>query len=130
MPSEVEAEIRSRDPDAPSREYPYATLFRQLRDKMRDPPASPPPIDRFGRGEAAAIALARHLGEPILINEHRAARHAVDLGLQVVFVADVILTLRALDVISKRAARRKLDLIAPITARPIVLEARRVIDAL
>jgi hypothetical protein len=45
-------------------------------------------------------------------------------------VPAVIVALRARDVIGERAARRKLALIEPITAREIVEEARRALAAL
>jgi hypothetical protein len=131
VPRAVEAEIRARDPAIPSREYPYATLFRHLRGQMADPPVdAPPPLTVFGPGEAEAISLAGHLHAPLLVNERPAAQFAERQGITVVSVPSVIITLRALGVISRRAARRKLDLIEPITAREIVREARLTLDAL
>lgn len=131
VPRAVEAEIRAVQADAPRREYPYATLFRLLRDKMVDPPRdAPAPLSRFGAGEAAAIPLAQSLGAHLLINERPASAYAVSLGLIVVRVSDVVVALRLRDVISDRAARRKLDLIAQNTAHEPVAEARRVLDRL
>lgn len=124
VPRAVEAEIRVVQASAPRREYPYATLFRHLRAKMLDPPADGPAgLPVFGAGEAEAIALARHLGAIALVNERRATEYALNLGVDVVTVTALIVSLRALEVISDRAARKKLALIAPITARGIIDEA-------
>lgn len=131
VPIEVEAEIRAPQPDFPSREYLYTTLFRQLRDKMRDPPEdAPPPLRVLGKGEAAAIPLAQSLSAVLLINEYRGAEYAKNLGLQVVTVPSFIVALRNFDLISDRAARRKLELIAPITAPAYIREAQQLLDAL
>jgi predicted nucleic acid-binding protein len=98
---------------------------------MQDPPTpGPDPLTILGPGEADAIALAAHLRVALLINEHRGAQHAVGLGVRVVTVSDVIVALRALDIVSDRAARRKLQIIAPNTARAVIDEALRALDVL
>lgn len=131
VPRAVEREIRSTAPSAPKLEYPYATLFRHLRALMADPPQpEPDPLPLFGPGEAAAIPLARQLGVPLLVNERRAASYAVNLALLVVTVPTVVVTLRAEQIISDRAARTKLALIEPITARQIIETAALALDAL
>ena len=131
VPRAVEDEIRASQSGVPVREYPYATLFRHLRRQMLDPPQNaPPPIDRFGSGEAEAISLAQHLGALLLINERPATLYAANLGVAVVTVPTVIVALSALGVIGDRAARRKLDLIEPNTAREVVADARRALDLL
>jgi hypothetical protein len=131
VPRAVEQEILSRPPLAPRREYPYASLFRHLRTLMTDPPdAEPDPLLLFGPGEAAAIPLAQHLGVMLLINERRAATYAANLALRVVTVPAVIVTLRAEEIISDRAARTKLALIKPITADQIITSAQIALDAL
>ena len=131
VPRAVESEIRSVQVDAPRREYPYVTLFRHLRSQMLDPPAdAPPPLSRFGPGEAEAIAIARHLGAFLLINERPAAVYARSLGLFPVTVSDVVVALRTRGVISDRAARRKLDAIEGNTTVSIIAEARRALDRL
>jgi predicted nucleic acid-binding protein len=132
VPRAVEAEIRSPEAGAPpQREYPYVTLFRHLRDKMLDPPDdAPPPLNRFGAGEAAAITLARHLGAPLLINEIRASTFAAGLGIMVFTVPALIVWLRRRDVISDRAARRKLELIVKNTAHDLIDEATLNLDRL
>jgi hypothetical protein len=81
VPRAVESEIRFLQVGAPSREYPYATLFRHLRDKIVDPPVdAPAPLNRFGAGEAAAITIAQHLRATLPINELRATVYAAGLG--------------------------------------------------
>jgi predicted nucleic acid-binding protein len=131
VPHAVEAEIRSVQVGAPRREYPYATLFRHLRDKMFDPPDDAPRSpDRFGAGEAAAIPLAQHLGVPLLINEWRATAYAARIGIRVLTVPAVIVLLRMRDVISDRAARRKLELIASNPAPAMILEATQHLNRL
>lgn len=131
VPSAIESEILARQWDQPQREYPYATLFRQLRQRMVDPPMdAPSAIALFGPGEAAAIALARALPAILLINEQRGAVHARNMGIPVVTVPSFIVALRGLDVVSDRAARRKLDLIEPITTPGFIEEARQMLDLL
>lgn len=131
VPGAVEAELLQTDPASSRREYPYATLFRHLRSKMsKPPPGSPGPLPILGPGEAEAIALAQDLGCLLLINERRGARYAANLKIRVVTVPAVIVALRAEDVISDQAARRKLALIEPITAREILSEALGVVDRL
>jgi predicted nucleic acid-binding protein len=128
VPVAVEREILSVQALAPGREYPYATLFRHLRSPMLDVPTSIEPIRQFGRGEAEAIALAAHLELALLINERRAAQYAENLGVSTITVPSVIVVLLARDVISVRAARRKLELIEAITARDIIEQASRAIN--
>ena len=131
VPRAVEAEIRSARPSAPRREHPYSTLFRHLRSQMADPPTRDrDPLPIFGAGEAEAIPLALQLGIPLLINEYRGAQHAMRTGITIVTVPSVIVVLRAQDVISDRAARRKLELIEPITAASFISDARRALDRL
>jgi predicted nucleic acid-binding protein len=131
VPRAVETEIRQSDPRDPRIEYPYTTLFRHLRSRMIDPPVpEPAPIPVFGVGEAAAIALAADLQVPLLVNEHRAAGYARRLGIRTIAVPDVVVVLRSRGTISDRAARRKLELIVPITAGHLIEEARVALRAL
>jgi hypothetical protein len=131
VPRTVESEIRAPQLGAPHREYPYATLFRHLRDKMTDPPdPGPHPLPLFGAGEAEAIALAAHLRVRLLINERPAAQFAGRMGVACFTVPSLIVVLRTRDIISARAARRKLALIESITARTFLDEARRALDSL
>jgi predicted nucleic acid-binding protein len=98
---------------------------------MADPPdPGPRPLPLFGAGEAEAIALAAHLGVRLLINERPAAQFAARMGVTCFTVPSLVVALRARDVISARAARRKLALIEPITARPFLDDARRALDSL
>jgi hypothetical protein len=62
------------------------------------------------------------------MNERPAAVYADSLGLTVVKVPDFIVGLTAEGIISHRAAHRKLDLIAPITADSIISDARKTLD--
>jgi hypothetical protein len=130
-PAMVEEEIYTVDPRMPTGEYPYATLFRHLRDKMSDPPApEPAPIRALGPGEAAAIALALALDVPVLINESKARAFAFNLGVGVITVPAVIVALFSGGVISAQAAWRKLELIGGNTAPEIIREAATVLTAL
>jgi predicted nucleic acid-binding protein len=129
VPDAVANEIAARDPAFPSREYPYASLFRHLRHRMTVVPASAvPPLPAFGSGEAAALALAQKHRWLVLVNEWRAAEYAVNLGLEVVTIPTVIVRLHLAGVISRRAAHRKLDLISSITTGAYLDEARRLVD--
>lgn len=129
VPRAVEAEITQPDSSDPRREYPYATVFRHLRDKMVGPPeGAPAPIALFGPGEADAIALARHLDVLLLVNEQRAGAHARSVGVKTTSVPQVVVLLASLGTISKRAAGRKLELLEPITAATIIAEARLLIE--
>ncbi|HZV50824.1 MAG TPA: hypothetical protein VFD49_13775 [Candidatus Dormibacteraeota bacterium] len=131
VPRAVEDEIRANDPLFPRGEFPYATLFRHLRDKMLDPPdPEPERLPDLGRGEASALALAQALGVPVLVNEHRARKLAANLGIDTITVPAVIVALYGLGVISDRAAWRKLRLIEAITAAAIVHEAATALSAL
>lgn len=121
----MEQEILFRDPDYPQQEYPSATLFRRLRSQMEDPPVDvPEPLATFGFGEAAAIPLAAHLGIPLLMNDWRAVHHARALGIEVFTVPAVIVSLLTAGVLRRRAAERKLELIAPFTMKAWIDEAR------
>ncbi len=130
VPKAVEQEIVARQEGAAVREYPYATLFRHLRPALRSPTVDITPLRTFGPGEAEAIALAVELKAVLLINERPGLQYARNLGMDVASVPSVIVLLRSQGVISDRAARRKLGLIAPNTAPPIVEEARRALDLL
>jgi len=131
VPAAVEAEILAVQASAPQREYPYATLFRQLRHKFHKPPAmTPTPLGRFGPGEAEAIPLALELNAVLLVNERPAAAYAANIGVQIVTVPTVIVALRAQGIISRRAAETKLALIASITSPRIIEEAWHALTSL
>ena len=130
-PRAVEEEIAANDPRFPTGEFPYATLFRHLRDKMSDPPdPGPPPLDVFGAGEAAAIPLAAELSVPLLINESRARKYAANLGLVTITVPTTVVVLYRNRVISNMAAWRKLDLLKGNTAAEIIADAAAALTAL
>jgi predicted nucleic acid-binding protein len=130
VPQAVADEIAAVDPAFPLREYPYATLFRQLRERMTllSSVESPAPLPLFGPGEAAALALAQARGVLLLVNERPAAAYAANLGVRVVTIPTVVVRLHLGGVISRRAAHRKLDLIRDITAPGFIEEARRLVD--
>jgi hypothetical protein len=131
VPRAVEEELLRPQVGFPTREYAYATLFRQLRGRMTDPPVdAPPPLTRFGAGEAEAITLAAHLGARLLINDYVPAQYARRARLAVRTVPSFVVMLRLRGVISDRAARRKREIIEPITAREFIADARRVLDTL
>jgi predicted nucleic acid-binding protein len=131
VPAAVVDEITARDPHHPTREYPYATLFRHLSERMELVSAadSPPPLAMFGAGEAAALALAAQRQLLVLVNEWRAAEHARNLGLQVITIPTVIVRLHLAGVVSRHAAQRKLELIRANTSPGYLAEAQRLIDA-
>lgn len=130
VPKAVEEEILAGQPGVAAREYPYSTLFRHLKHELRSPTVDVTPLSVFGPGEAEAIALATELNAVLLINERPGLQFARNLGLDVASVPSVIVLLRSQGVISDRAARRKLGLIAPNTAAAIIDEAARALDLL
>jgi predicted nucleic acid-binding protein len=97
---------------------------------LRTPELQVSPLGVFGPGEAEAIALAAELTAVLLINERPGLQYARNLALDVATVPSVIVLLRSQGVLSDRAARRKLGLIAPNTAAGIIDEASRTLDAL
>jgi predicted nucleic acid-binding protein len=130
VPKAVEEEILAGQPGVAAREYPYSTLFRHLKHELRSSTVDVTPLSVFGPGEAEAIALATELNAVLLINERPGLQFARNLGLDVASVPSVIVLLRSQGVISDRAARRKLGLIAPNTAAAIIDEAARALDLL
>jgi len=130
-PRAVEKEIHEKDPLVPAGEFPYATLFRHLRDKMTDPPdPEPKPLNMYGPGEAAAIALAQKLGVALLINEAKAMKYASNIGLPTITVPTTIVVLYRNGVISNKAAWRKLELLKGNTAPVIIGDAAAALTAL
>ena len=98
---------------------------------MDGPPCDAPvPLPIFGPGEAAAIPLAGQLRSVLLINERRAAAYARNLGISVVTVPSFVVGLRAEEIISDQAARRKLALIASFTSPEFIAYASQLLDAL
>ena len=130
VPKAVAQEIMAGEAGVVAREYPYATLFRHIQHELRMSDVEVAPLGIFGPGEAEAIALAAQLGAVLLINERPGAQYARNMGLDVATVPAVIVLLRSQGVISDRAARRKLGLIASNTAPSIVEDAFRALDAL
>jgi hypothetical protein len=130
-PKAVESEIHEKDPLVPAGEFPYATLFRHFRDKMSDPPKpEPKPLNLFGPGEAAAIALAQKLELPLLVNEAKAMKYATNIGLIAITVPATIVVLYRNGIISNKAAWRKLELLQGNTAADIIGDAAAALSAL
>ena len=131
VPKQVAEEIMFRDPQAPQRLYPQQALFEQLRGNMLEPPdPEPPPLGQFGPGEAAAIALARALGAVLLLNDFRPGQFARGLGLSVVSVPEMIVIIRAEQLISDEAARGMLGRCQATTSPQLIEIAARLLDAL
>jgi predicted nucleic acid-binding protein len=130
VPRAVEAEIRATDARYPQRLYPDTALFDQVRDQLQDPP-DPAPLDRFGAGEAAAIALSRSLGATLLINDHGPAEVARNLGLAVVSCPGMIVVARSQELIAAHIAQAMLRMCAQHGTSPgIIQEASRLLAAL
>ena len=130
VPKAVAQEIMAGEAGVATREYPYATLYRHLQPELRTLDVEVSPLGIFGPGEAEAIALAAQLEAVLLINEKPGMHYARNLGVDVATVPAVIVLLRAQGVISDRAARAKLGLIAANTARTIIEDAARALDTL
>lgn len=130
VPQTVADEIMAGNPAFPTWEFPYATLFRILRPRVTIVPADAvTPLSSLDAGEAAALALAQAQQALVLVNEWRAIERATGLGLQPVTVPTVIVRLHLAELISRRAAHRKLDLIERITAESYIRDARHRIDS-
>lgn len=132
VPAAVEAEIRTIDKQFPQRLYPDTALFDQLRDQLRDPPdPEPSPWQRFGAGEAAAIALSRSTGAVLLINDRRPAEFARNLGLPVVTCPGMIVVARSQDLISSHMAHAMMRTCGQHGTSPaIITEATLLLTAL
>jgi predicted nucleic acid-binding protein len=131
VPRAVEAELRASDSRYPQRLYPDTALFDQVRDQLQDPPdPEPAPLDRFGAGEAAAIALSRSLGATLLVNDHRPAEVARNLGLAVVSCPGMIVVARSQELIAAHMAQAMLRMCAQHGTSPaIIQEASRLLAA-
>ncbi len=132
VPSAVEAEIRATDTRYPQRLYPDTALFEQVRDQFQSPPdPEPAPLDRFGAGEAGAIALARSMRAALLINDRRPSELARNLGLAVVSCPGMIVLSRSQQLIPPHMAHAMLRMCAQHgTAPSIVQEASLLLAAL
>ncbi len=132
VPRAVEAELRATDARYPQRLYPDTALFDHVRDRLQDPPdPEPAPLDRFGAGEAAAIVLSRSLGATLLINDHRPAELARNLGLAVVSCPGMIVVARSQELIAAHMVQAMLRMCAQHGTSPgIIQEASRLLAAL
>lgn len=132
VPAAVEAEIRCADVRFPQRLYPDTALFEQVRDHFQSPPdPEPGPLKRFGRGEAAAIALSMSDRAALLINDRRPAELARNLDMSVVTCPGMIVVARSQELIATHMAPAMLRMCAQHgTAPAIVDEALRLLEAL
>jgi len=132
VPRAVEADLRATDARYSPRLYPDTALFDQVRDQLQDPPdPEPAPLDRIGAGEAAAIALSRALGATLLINDHRPAEVARNLGLAVVSCPGMIVLARSQQLIAAHMAQAMLRMCGQRGTSPgVIEEASRLLAAL
>lgn len=123
VPSAVEAEIRAADVRYPQRLYPDTALFDQVRDQFERPPSpEAPPIQRFGPGEAAAIAVSRSLGATLLINDRRPAELARNMGLAVVSCPGMIVVARSQQLIPAHMAQAMLRMCVQHGTAPLLIQ--------
>ena len=128
-PPAVHDDLLAPDPRFPLRRYGYAELFRLLQGRGLLRVATPERvIGRFGRGEDEAIALAAERGWRLLINDQRPQAFARQQGLMTATVPTFILRLYAHDVISLRAAKRKLSLISEYTSRSVLYPVQQALE--
>jgi predicted nucleic acid-binding protein len=123
VPSAVEAEIRTIDVRYPRRLYPDTALFDQVRGQFESSPnPEPAPLDRFGAGEAGAIALSRSIGALLLINDRRPAEFARNLGLAVVSCPGMVVVARSQDLVSAHMAQAMLRMCAQHGTSPSIIQ--------
>jgi predicted nucleic acid-binding protein len=123
VPRAVDAEIRVIDGRYPRRLYPDTALFDQVRHQFQDPPEpEPAPLDRFGPGEAAAIALSRSINSVLLINDRRPTELARTLGLPVVTCPGMIVVARSQELIPDHVARAMLRMCAQHGTSPALVD--------
>jgi predicted nucleic acid-binding protein len=132
VPGGVETEILATDERYPQRLYPDTALFIQIRGQfLRPPEPEPAPLERFGAGEAAAIALSRSTGGTLLINDRRPAELARNLGLAVVSCPGMIVIARSQQLIPSHMAHAMLRMCGQHgTAPSIVQEASILLTSL
>ena len=131
VPSAVHAEILAPDRHYPRRRYGYAALFALLERYGVLGVSLPARVEpHFGRGEAEAIALARERGWWLLINDSRPHQAAHERGIEVLSVPAFIRYLFEEAILSAASARRKLELITPVTSETILRPARQAMAVL
>lgn len=127
----VRAEILTPDPRFPRRRYGYAELYRLLESRGMLPVVEPATAgERFGRGEAEAIALAHEHGWWLLINDYRPRQYARGLGIRTITVPALIFRLYVQEMLSLTSAERKLDLIEAVTSQAVLSPVRQALDQL
>jgi predicted nucleic acid-binding protein len=88
-------------------------------------------LDRFGAGEAAAIALSRSIDSVLLINDRRPADLARNLGVAVVTCPGMIVVARSQELIPDHVARAMLSMCSQHGTSPLLIdEASRLLAAL
>jgi predicted nucleic acid-binding protein len=129
VPPAVRDEILAADPAHPRRVYGYAALYRLLESVGLLPiEAVASPLDRFGRGEAEALALAGEQGRWLLINDAHPFAYARQRGIETLSVPAFIGYLYERDILSLRSVEAKMELIRPLTGPHILRPAQRHID--
>jgi hypothetical protein len=130
-PPAVRKEILAPDLRFPRRRYGYAELYRLLEGRGLLPVVAPTAVgDRYGHGEAEAIALAQEHGWWLLINDYRPRQYARSLGIRTITVPALIFRLYVQEVISVTSAERKLDLIEAVTSQAVLSPVRHALDRL
>jgi predicted nucleic acid-binding protein len=132
VPRAVEVEIRASDVRYPRRVYPDTALFDQINHLFEAPPEpEPAPLDRFGAGEAAAIALSQSIDSVLLINDRRPADLARNLGVAVVTCPGMIVVARSQELIPAHVAQAMLRMCSQHGTSPLLIdEASRLLAAL
>jgi predicted nucleic acid-binding protein len=120
----VKQEIVTTDPAFTKRMYPQAMLFKIMEEDGRVHPKEPQqPLNRFGAGEAHAIAVALEHNWWLLINDSPTLRFAEALGIACVSVPDFCVFLYAEEKISRAAVLGYLERLEPTTSQLLLLRA-------
>jgi hypothetical protein len=124
VPPAVRDEILTTDLLFPRRRYGYAELYRVLEACRLLPVVEPSSVEqRFGRGEAEALALAREHGWWLLINDYQPLVQADSSGIFTVSVPAFVQTLYETGLISLASAEQKLTIVGPVTSGAILMPA-------
>jgi predicted nucleic acid-binding protein len=131
VPPAVRAEILRPDPSFPRRRYGYAQMFRNLEGRLLQSVSGPTtPLDRFGLGEAEALALAGESESWLLINDRPPYEFARRAGIRVLSVPGFIAFLYQSEFLSLRSTERKFESIASVTSGRVSQPAWNAIDRL
>lgn len=125
----VKNEIISTDPDETPLVYPQAMLFQVFAEDGRFYQAEPVrPLERFGAGEAHAIALAQERNWRLLINDYRPLVFAESLGISCVCVPDFCVLLYAMGKITAPAIQGYLRRLSATTSPSLISRAEAMLD--